>query len=95
MSSWNIKSLVAGKCKSHSQVAPAVFCGRICEAEGCGTLASNNYPGEKGRRFCAKHRLPGMVRTCWRGASAQARWRRLMSFARPTRLFIFLEDTGS
>lgn len=51
------------------QVGPAVFCGRVCEAEGCGTLSpANNYPSEKGGRFCAKHRLPGMVRTCCRGA---------------------------
>ena len=45
------------------QVASAVFC-RTCEAEGCGTVAVNNYPGEKGGRFCAKHRLYGMVRSC-------------------------------
>ena len=45
------------------QVAPAVFC-RTCEAEGCGTIAVNNFPGEKGGRFCAKHRLQGMVRSC-------------------------------
>ena len=67
------------------QVALAVFCSRVCEAEGCGTRSSSNYPGEKGRRFCAKHRLPGMVRTCWRGASAQARWLWLMHLPGPPR----------
>lgn len=33
----------------------------LCELAKCGTQASCNYPGQKSRRFCVKHKLEGMV----------------------------------
>ena len=32
-----------------------------CKEQGCGTLASYNFPGERSMAFCKKHALPGMV----------------------------------
>ena len=32
-----------------------------CKEQGCRTVASFNFPGERSVLFCKKHALPGMV----------------------------------
>lgn len=45
--------------KTEKQIKKRAY--KLCKSEGCETYGSFNFEGMKGRKFCLKHKLEGMV----------------------------------
>ena len=58
-----------------------------CEHAGCSTKAVFNFEGEKGGRFCAQHKLEGMVNMVVAKKTQSAKKKRVCVFL-PSHLMV-------